>query len=142
MKILLPLDPIDAVGRRALEVAASLRQPGDRVHLLHIRPPPIAWVTDPRRDPDAETADERALVARQLEDQARAAGIPDAIGHVHCGKRASVATDITEFIDANGIDLVIVPTNARKGLSRLLLGSVAEQVVRSAPCDVYLVRPR
>jgi nucleotide-binding universal stress UspA family protein len=39
-------------------------------------------------------------------------------------------------------DLVVVGTHGRRGLTRLLLGSVAEGVVRAAPCPVLVVRPK
>jgi len=39
-----------------------------------------------------------------------------------------------------GVDLVVMGTHGRHGLKRLLLGSVAEMVVRTAPCPVLLVR--
>jgi nucleotide-binding universal stress UspA family protein len=38
-------------------------------------------------------------------------------------------------------DLLVLNTHGRKGLSRLLLGSVAERVAREAPCEVLLLRP-
>jgi nucleotide-binding universal stress UspA family protein len=38
-------------------------------------------------------------------------------------------------------DLIVMSTHGRRGVSRLLLGSVAESVVRTAPCPVLLVRP-
>lgn len=56
-------------------------------------------------------------------------------------KRASnVARTITEYASANPIDLIIVGTHGRGAVSRLLVGSVAERVVRSAPCPVLTVR--
>lgn len=39
-------------------------------------------------------------------------------------------------------DFVFVGTHGRKGLERMLVGSVAERTVRSAPCPVVVVRPR
>lgn len=39
-----------------------------------------------------------------------------------------------------GADLIVMGTHGRRGLRRLLIGSVAESVVRSAPCPVLLVR--
>ena len=39
-----------------------------------------------------------------------------------------------------GIDLIVMGTHGRRGLTRALLGSVAETVVRSAPCAVLTVR--
>src|SRR5678816_1037870 len=41
-----------------------------------------------------------------------------------------------------GCDLIVMGTHGRRGLSRALLGSVAETVVRSAPCPVLTVRPQ
>lgn len=40
------------------------------------------------------------------------------------------------------IDLVVIGTHGRTGIKRALLGSVAEKVVRHAPCPVYVVRSR
>jgi len=47
---------------------------------------------------------------------------------------------IVEYARDEKIDLIIVGTHGRKGLSHVLLGSVAEKVVRLAPCPVLTVR--
>jgi len=51
-----------------------------------------------------------------------------------------VAPAITEFGRAQEASLIVVGTHGRTGLSRLAIGSVAEQVIRSAPCSVLAVR--
>jgi nucleotide-binding universal stress UspA family protein len=38
-------------------------------------------------------------------------------------------------------DLIVIGTHGRRGLSRMIMGSVAERVVRSAPCPVLTIRP-
>jgi universal stress protein A len=53
---------------------------------------------------------------------------------------SNVAHAITEYAGANAIDLIIVGTHGRGAVSRFLMGSVAERVVRSAPCPVLTVR--
>jgi nucleotide-binding universal stress UspA family protein len=53
---------------------------------------------------------------------------------------SSVAHAITEYAKANAIDLIVVGTHGRGAVSRFLMGSVAERVVRSAPCPVLTVR--
>jgi nucleotide-binding universal stress UspA family protein len=49
---------------------------------------------------------------------------------------------LSDMIHQNGIDLIIVGTQGRRGLGKLLLGSVAEEVFRMAPCPVLTVGPR
>jgi universal stress protein A len=55
-------------------------------------------------------------------------------------RASNVAHAITAYADANPIDLIIVGTHGRGAVSRFLMGSVAERVVRSAPCPVLTVR--
>jgi nucleotide-binding universal stress UspA family protein len=50
------------------------------------------------------------------------------------------AREIVEFAEANDIDTIVVGSHGRKGVSRVLLGSVAEKVVRRAPMTVTVVR--
>ncbi|MFD1587429.1 universal stress protein [Halorientalis brevis] len=47
---------------------------------------------------------------------------------------------IVEFADENDVDHIVMGSHGRKGLSRLILGSVAENVVRRAHCPVTIVR--
>ncbi len=52
----------------------------------------------------------------------------------------NVADAITDFARGHSVDLIIKTTHGRGGLSRLVFGSVAEGVVRHAPCPVLLIR--
>ena len=62
--------------------------------------------------------------------------------------RTAIVTSITPgqaILDYAGhadIDLIIVGTHGRTGLAHLFLGSIAERIVRSAPCPVLTVRAR
>jgi nucleotide-binding universal stress UspA family protein len=47
---------------------------------------------------------------------------------------------IVEYAKDEHIDLIVIGTHGRRGLSHLLMGSVAEKVVRTAPCPVLTVR--
>jgi nucleotide-binding universal stress UspA family protein len=49
---------------------------------------------------------------------------------------------LSDMIHQNGVDLIIVGTHGRGGLKKLLLGSVAEEVLRMAPCPVLTVGPK
>jgi nucleotide-binding universal stress UspA family protein len=50
------------------------------------------------------------------------------------------ATEIVELAKTKDVDLLVIGTHGKKGLERLLLGSVAESVIRSAPCKVLVVK--
>jgi nucleotide-binding universal stress UspA family protein len=49
---------------------------------------------------------------------------------------------IIRFAEAEDVDLIVMGTHGRGGLRRLLMGSVAEGVVRGAPCPVLTYRPK
>ncbi|MCS7088953.1 MAG: universal stress protein [Thermoflexales bacterium] len=53
-----------------------------------------------------------------------------------------VADAIVRHAREVGADVIVMCTHGRSGLQRVLLGSVAEQVVKRAPCPVMLIRPR
>ncbi len=50
------------------------------------------------------------------------------------------ADAIIRLAETDNIDLIVMGTHGRRGLSRLLMGSVAEAVVRAAPCPVLTVK--
>jgi nucleotide-binding universal stress UspA family protein len=49
---------------------------------------------------------------------------------------------IVEVAQSRGVDLIVMGTHGRTGVRHLLLGSVAERVVRAAPCPVLVVPVR
>ena len=53
----------------------------------------------------------------------------------------SPSVKIVETVEAEHVDLIVMATHGRTGLSHLLIGSVAERVVRTAPCPVLTIRP-
>lgn len=50
--------------------------------------------------------------------------------------------ELASLADSEGADLMVMTTHGRKGLTHLLLGSVTEKVIRTAPCQVLVVRPQ
>ena len=53
----------------------------------------------------------------------------------------AAAAKILETVQKEGIDLIIMGVHGRKGLERTIFGSVADQIVQSAPCPVVTIRP-
>ncbi len=56
-------------------------------------------------------------------------------------RRGDVPEEIIKVAEEKGIDLIVMGTHGRKGLEKVLLGSVAERVVKGAPCPVMTVNP-
>jgi nucleotide-binding universal stress UspA family protein len=50
--------------------------------------------------------------------------------------------EIIDYIKDQGIGLVVMGTHGRSGIEHILIGSVAEKVVRKSPCPVLTVRPK
>jgi nucleotide-binding universal stress UspA family protein len=50
--------------------------------------------------------------------------------------------EIIDYINDQGISLVVMGTHGRSGIEHILIGSVAEKVVRKSPCPVLTVRPK
>ncbi|MGV2831095.1 universal stress protein [Myxosarcina sp. GI1(2024)] len=50
------------------------------------------------------------------------------------------STEIVDYAQEIGTDLIVMPSHGRKGVSRFLLGSVAERVVRLSPCPVLILK--
>ena len=55
-------------------------------------------------------------------------------------REGPAAEDILRTAERRQVDLIIMSTHGRSGVRRLLLGSVAEKIIRSAPCPVLAVR--
>ncbi|MDM8524572.1 universal stress protein [Desulfococcaceae bacterium HSG8] len=51
-----------------------------------------------------------------------------------------ISEEILNYVESNGIDLVVMGTNTRKGVDKVIFGSVAEKVVRLSPVPIFLVK--
>lgn len=56
--------------------------------------------------------------------------------------RGDVVDTIVDYAKDEGIDLIIIGTHGAKGLEKILLGSVAERVVKRSACPALLYKPR
>jgi nucleotide-binding universal stress UspA family protein len=66
----------------------------------------------------------------------------DGISHRNYVGHGQVWKSLSGLIHENGVDLVVVGTHGRTGLGKLLLGSVAEDILRHSPCPVLTVGPK
>ena len=137
--ILCPVD-FSASSRLAAELAAKLVVPTGRVTLLHAIEVPVRIAGELPADYIA-TVDRRA--ATLLEELA---GELRATTTVHIDTRARIGSPGAQALHVlesePSFDLAVVGSHGRTGLGRFLLGSVAEKVVRHAPCPVLVARAR
>jgi nucleotide-binding universal stress UspA family protein len=139
-RILVPVDG-SQTSRKALVAALQLaRENGGRVRVLHVLDE-LAYMTtydysgqvlDAARKEAAKVIDEAAAIAG-------ASGVPSDSKLIEVpGRRLGEV--VAEEAAAWEADLVVVGTHGRRGVSRIVLGSGAEQVIRMAPVPVLAVR--
>jgi nucleotide-binding universal stress UspA family protein len=138
--VLCPVD-FSEESRRALDFAAELVRPGgERITLLHIVEAPVAHIgelpEDFLRELDKRSAEHLEAYAAQLRSKV---SVPVTaqwrVDWPGSGILAVLEHDQT-------IDLVVMGSHGRTGIKRVLLGSVAEKVVRHARCPVFVARER
>jgi nucleotide-binding universal stress UspA family protein len=133
--VLHPTDFSDSSGH-AFRVACSLaRDYGARLVAVHVAPPPVIAYGDGVFPGRAVVYEEEA---RDKLDKLQA---PDPKVHVEPRLvEGDAAGEILRAAEETQCDVIVMGTHGRTGLGRLLMGSVAEQVLRKAPCLVLTVR--
>jgi nucleotide-binding universal stress UspA family protein len=132
--ILCPIEVAEP-GEPAFQLACSLARAHDgRVLVLHVYPPPCCHgEVVARRQPDGYEEGLWRLLRGYQE--------PGMLGRVEYRlEEGDTARAILRVAREAAADLIVLGTHGRTGLPRLLLGSVAEQVVRAAPCPVLTVK--
>jgi nucleotide-binding universal stress UspA family protein len=134
-KILFPTD-FSTLGQTALEMATDLaKQRGAKLVIAHVEEPPMAYGGGELYY--GLEAPNREEIQRMLNEV-----IPTdpAVGYEHRLMIGTPATAIVHLAEQEHVDMIVMPTHGRTGLFRLLMGSVAEEVVRKAKCPVLTVK--
>jgi nucleotide-binding universal stress UspA family protein len=141
-KILFPTD-FSRCADQALSHAAFLaRRFGAELHLLHA----VVLHGDDPANPIYEFPDPDELyrLAEEAATQRLEGLLPEAGGELEIRRThrrgIAPAAVILEYASEAGVDLIVLGTHGRRGLGRLVLGSVAEEVVRLASCPVMTLR--
>ena len=142
-KILVPTD-FSKYSTEAVRTAADLSRRYEAPVTLAYVFEPVTYalpeghvMQSPPQLEEMRSAFEQRLV--QATAEAQAAG---ALGVQSKLLTGPVANEIAEFARQGQFDLIVMGTHGRTGLRHLVLGSVAETVVRTAPCAVLTVRVR
>jgi nucleotide-binding universal stress UspA family protein len=141
-RILCPIDFSETSPVGLAPATSIATQYGSELVLLHVLNFPFAQIEalPPGFDVEAyyESMSDEAIQQMQALIDVDAAEFMHVTTQV---ERGVPSQEIVRICEENDIDLVVVPTHGRRGLSRLLLGSTAEKVVRTATCPVLTVHP-
>ena len=140
-KILVPTDFSD-LSQQALEFALSL---ADRfrakLYLIHVWELPMTGsLLPPEPYPESVLTEEQTAGEEHLTkvtNELKASGFDVEPVFVFGKSYMEIVKAATDF----DVDLIVIASHGRSGISHLLLGSVAEKVVRLAPCPVFTVKP-
>jgi len=134
-KILLPVD-FSTAGEAALKMATMLARDGDgTIVILHVEEPPMAYGGGELYyglvEPD------RTELTRMLHEIKPTDPNVPVVYRLVTG---DPATAVVQAAEEEGADFIVVGSHGRTGIGRLLMGSVAESIVRHAKCPVVTVK--
>ena len=134
-KAVVPIDFGDQ-SKQAIDTALDIIFRPSDIHVVHVSPdqtaatPEEIWIDV---DQEQRRNDLEALYRKQFGEEKYHA-VPFAVLFGDPG------TEIVGHAEKIGADVIIIPSHGRSGISRLLLGSVAERVLRLAHCPVLVLR--
>jgi universal stress protein A len=140
-RILFPTDFSEYADHAWSYVLSFAKEFAAEVYLLHVVPPPprLTETYAVNFDPEALLQAQRTEATASLDRLVRAAK--------EAGLTAQTAIrvgvdyhEILEYARAQAVDLIVMGTHGRTGLAHVLLGSVAEKVVRRSPCPVLTIK--
>lgn len=133
--VVVPVDFGD-LSLNAVDVALDYVDSSSQVQVIHIleplpsTEPAVLW--DTIDDKTRQQNIQENLSARLNQSQYQGIQMTVRVGHV--------VEEIIDFSKEKSADLIVIPTHGRRGMSRFMLGSVAERVVRFADCPVLVLR--
>ena len=146
-KILAPIDfselSMEAM-RGAMELAKDV---GAEVHLVHVIAPHHTFIPLPlatNAEQSRELAREAAMLEQAEEELNRIKKdeFGDSKKVVTYAEVGHPVPKLVDYTKRNEIDLIMLATHGRTGAEHLVIGSVAEKLVRYAPCSVLVFRRR
>lgn len=134
-KILVPTDFSDS-SIEAIRTALELVETPEDVHVLHVLPE-VEHTAPAVLFGDFDEATRKEKAGKFLQDfiaRHEVSGLTEII------RVGNPGIEITDYAAELQIELIVMPSHGRHGLHRVLLGSVAERVLRYADCPVLVLR--
>ena len=133
--IVFPTDFSHASDAALVHAEALARQSAARLLIVHVEEPPLAYGGGELYYGLPEPSSDRIL--KMLEDVKPA---DPEVPFAHRLTMGDPAGEIVRIAADEGAEMIVLGTHGRTGMTRLLMGSVAEAIVRRAPCPVLVYR--
>lgn len=134
-RLLVPVD-FSEMSLQAVEVGLSLVDDAAHLHIIYVAPevvtgdPGFGWKP-------LEALTRKGQIAKALQEtlcESRHQGIKVDVAFGDPG------TEIARYAEEHNVELIVMPSHGRTGVKHLLVGSVAERVLRLAHCPVLILR--
>lgn len=141
-KILCPVD-FSKFTEEVIAYAADIaKQYGAELHVLHVIPN-LTYFTPYE---SFLTPENLVAVEKNIQNEVER-DFGKILKHVGMEIKKVVKTgvafvEIIDYAKSEGIDLIVMGTHGRSGIEHILIGNVAEKVVRKSPCPVMTIRPK
>jgi nucleotide-binding universal stress UspA family protein len=120
----------------ARELAASYGARVELVHVVEDTTLPAVYGLEPQQTSTPEVLRRIDQGLEALIADAPGANVPVTASVIH----GNPVRGILDYSEESGADLIVIATHGLSGLRRLLMGSVSERIVRSAPCPVFTIK--
>lgn len=122
----------------ALSYALPLaRKYGSRISVVHVEPPTLAPAASPALTSQSGTESDREIMQSMAALKRQLKQFP----HEFMIRRGDIWKELAAIIAEKMISLVVIGTHGRSGASKVIMGSVAEEIFRKSPCPVLTVGP-
>jgi universal stress protein A len=143
-RVLVPVD-FSEFGKHALKYGCEFaRRFGSELHLLHVvedvypMVPEAGMLLPAQGDYLAELQAAARKALDKVPEPDWCQGLANVVRSVETG---TPFLEVIRYAREKEIDLIVIGTHGRTGLVHMLMGSVAEKIVRKSPCPVLTVRP-
>jgi len=137
-KILFPTDFSESAENASRYALSLAKKYGSKVYVIHVIEP-FTYTTEFGLDFSAQLKEMEASARRLLDD------IAASIKKTNLDVESALITgepfvEIIKYARKEQVDLIVMATHGRSGIEHMLMGSVAEKVVRKSPCPVLTIK--
>ncbi|OGW53013.1 MAG: hypothetical protein A2Z60_00070 [Nitrospirae bacterium RIFCSPLOWO2_02_42_7] len=137
-KILFPTDFSESAENASRYALSLAKKYGSKVYVIHVIEP-FTYTTEFGLDFSAQLKEMEASARRLLDDVAAS------IKKTNLDVESVLITgepfvEIIKYARKEQVDLIVMATHGRSGIEHMLMGSVAEKVVRKSPCPVLTIK--